>query len=162
MQLAAYQQMFPDSCFPTAKASVKEWRNRSGGKFLATSSGGQVTGFGAGRMSEYLDGKFTYSGGIFIDDPLKPDDAFSQVKREFVNERWDSTIKSRTNSTHTPVIVVMQRLHEVDFVGKLLADSEYNWHSLILPAILDDGKPTARPLFPSKHRYRQTKINYWL
>ena len=151
MQLAAYQKMFPDSCFPTAKASVKEWRNKSGGKFLATSSGGQVTGFGAGRMSEYLDDKFTYSGGIFIDDPLKPDDSFSQVKREFVNERWDSTIKSRTNSTHTPVIVVMQRLHEVDFVGKLLADSEYNWHSLILPAIIDDGKPTARPLFPNKH-----------
>lgn len=151
MQLKAYKKFFPKSCFPNAKASVKEWKNKSGGKFLATSAGGQVTGFGAGRVSEFEDNVFTYSGGIFIDDPLKPDDAFSTVKREFINSRWDSTIKSRTNSTHTPVIVVMQRLHEIDFVGKLLLDSEYNWHSLILPAIIDDGKPSARPLFPEKH-----------
>ena len=151
MQLKTYRQMFPDSVFRKAKVSVKEWVNVSGGMFVATSSGGQVTGSGGGLMTEYKDNFYTYSGAIFIDDPLKPDDAVSQVKREFVNERWDTTIKSRTNSTHTPVVVVMQRLHEIDFVGKLLSDSEYNWHVLTLPAIIDDGKPTARPLFPSKH-----------
>ena len=152
MQLPFYAKCFKDSCFTKAKVSVKEWVNRSGGKFLATSAGGQVTGFGAGRVGEIADdGTFKFSGAIYIDDPLKPDDAFSQVKREFVNERWDSTIKSRTNTTRTPVIIVMQRLHEADFVGKLLADSEYEWHRLILPAILDDGTPDARPLFPAKH-----------
>ena len=151
MQLPAYEKMFPMSKFTKSKVSVKEWSNASGGTFIATSSGGQVTGSGAGILNDTKDGSFSFFGALYIDDPLKPDDAFSQVKREFVNERWDTTIKSRTNSTNTPVIVVMQRLHEADFVGKLLADSEYDWHSLILPAIIDDGKETARPLFPSKH-----------
>ena len=153
MQLPFYNKLFKKSGFTKAKVSVRQWKNKSGGTYKAVSSGGQVTGFGAGRMGGEIDknGDFKFFGALYIDDPLKPDDAFSQVKREFVNERWDSTIKSRTNSTRTPVIVVMQRLHESDFVGKLLADSEYNWHRLILPAILDDGTPEARPLFPAKH-----------
>ena len=93
----------------------KKWFNEFGGGVYATASGGAITGFGAG----VADSK-TFSGAIIIDDPLKPDDAFSEVKRKAVNERYNNTIRSRVNDRDTPIIVIMQRLHEDDLSGYLL------------------------------------------
>ena len=98
-----------------------------------------------------------FGGAIIIDDPLKPDDAYSDPKRNGVNRRWDETIKSRFNSTKTPCIVIMQRLHEEDFCGTLLKDEEYNFRHLILPAIVDEGLPTERALWPQKHSLEALK-----
>jgi hypothetical protein len=111
-----------------------------------------VTGFGAGSLSnEMMAGKFQYSGAVFIDDPLKPDDASSDVERERVNGRWDTTIKSRLNAATTPAIVVMQRLHERDFAGNLLSDNELDWYHLVLPAILNEGTEQEEALWPQMH-----------
>lgn len=132
--------------------SRKLWRTNDDGEFYAISAGKGITGHGAGSLHEYTDdGGYIYSGGIFIDDPLKPDDAHSTVKRQTVNRRWDETIKSRRNSNRTPVVVIMQRLHEDDFCGHLLNDSEFTWDVLRLQALSDDGKA----LWPQKHTAKQ-------
>ncbi len=86
--------------------SKKKWFNEYGGGMYATASGGAITGFGAG-----VDGVEGFSGAILIDDPLKPDDAFSEIERSKVNNRYNNTIRSRTNTDNTPIIVIMQRLH---------------------------------------------------
>ena len=127
--------------------SKKKWFNEYGGGMYATAAAGQVTGFGAG-----VDGVDTFSGAILIDDPLKPDDAFSDIERGKVNNRYNNTIRSRTNTDDTPIIVIMQRLHEEDLSGFLLnGGSGEKWEHLCLPALDENNKP----LYPHKHTFEQ-------
>lgn len=119
--------------------SQKKWYTTDGGGVYATSSGGAITGFGAGS-----------GGAIIIDDPLKPDDALSDVRRSFINNRYNTTIRSRVNDRDVPIIVIMQRLHEEDLSGYLLdGGSGEQWHHLKLSALDDDNKP----LWPEKHSF---------
>ena len=137
--------------------SKKKWYTVDGGGVYATSAGGQVTGFGAGKVENddeeiddfmsYIETARGFGGAIVIDDPIKPDDADSDTIREKINNRFDSTIRSRTNSRKTPIIIVMQRLHPEDLSGYLLDVEASKWHVLSLPVIKDDG--TA--LWPFKH-----------
>lgn len=154
IQSEAFQKIFPEVVL--TKTADGAWKTSEGGCFLARSSGGQVTGYGAGKTNDFVDGN-GFGGCILIDDPLKPDDAVSDVKRQNINDRWDSTIKSRFNSTKTPCIVIMQRLHEDDFCAMLQRDTEYKFDVLTMPAILDEGKPTERALWPQKHTLAQLK-----
>ncbi len=109
-------------------------------------------------MDEWDGSVFTFSGCLLIDDPLKPDDASSDVLREGINKRWDETIKSRRNSSRTPTIVIMQRIHEKDFAGMLIKDdSEHKWTVRAMPALIDEGLPTERALWPAKHTLIQLR-----
>lgn len=149
-----------------------KWYTEDGGGVYATASGGQVTGFGAGQVEDEdkdieewiteLEKMQEFAGAIIIDDPVKPEDARSETKREAVNTRFDSTIRSRTNSRKTPIIVVMQRVHERDLTGYLLKTEPGVWGVLSLPAIKEDG--TA--LWEFKHNldelYHLRKINMYV
>lgn len=127
--------------------SKSKWFNEYGGGVYATSSGGAITGFGAG-VSESTE----FSGAIIIDDPLKPDDAFSEIKRKAINDRYNNTIRSRVNSRDTPIIVIMQRLHEDDMSGYLLdGGSGEEWHHLCLPALDENNNP----LWSDKHTFTE-------
>lgn len=148
----AYRLLFPRSTLSKELTAKAHWKTVAGGEFYATPSGGSVTGFGAGNMHETdSQGRFRFSGAILIDDPLKPDSAYSDVTREFINNRWHSTIKSRRNSpSTTPVIVIMQRIHEHDFTAMLVEDDDNEWTVLNLPALkIVDGKKVA--LWPRMH-----------
>lgn len=123
----------------------KKWFNESGGGVYATASGGAITGFGAGVAESEM-----FAGAIIIDDPLKPDDANSDAKRGAVNERYNSTIRSRVNDRETPIIVIMQRLHEEDLSGFLLnGGSGEEWDHLCLPALDEENNP----LWREKHSF---------
>lgn len=61
---------------------------------------------------------------------------------------FKNTIESRTNSPDTPIIVIMQRLHEEDLAGWLLGGGNgEEWEHVCLPAIGADDAP----LWPEKH-----------
>jgi len=152
-----FQQLWPDIHIRTNKDSKKAWATDQGGVFYATSAGGSVTGFGAGKIDDFI-GDNGFGGALIIDDPLKPDDATSDTKRNAVNRRWDETIKSRFNSSKTPCIVIMQRIHEDDFCGMLLEDEEYKFESLVLPAILNEGTKKEEALWPDKHSLKKLKL----
>jgi len=112
------------------------WRTDQGGGLLAKPAGGPITGFRAGLMEQ------GFTGALVIDDPLKPDDSFSPVKREAINKRWHSTFKSRLALESVPVIVIMQRLHVDDFSGFLLkGGAGCRWHHLLLPIRIDNAEP---------------------
>ena len=149
---AEFLALWPELGVRPSKDSKKAWETPQGGKFYATSAGGQVTGFGAGRMDDVdADGNFVFSGCLLIDDPLKPDDARSDAMREAINGRWDSTVKNRRNSARTPVICIMQRVHEHDYTGMLTKDTEFDWFVRTMAALIDEGRPTERALWPAKH-----------
>jgi predicted phage terminase large subunit-like protein len=146
IQSEAYQRLWKMELKKDAQ-SKKKWFNEFGGGMYATASGGAITGFGAG-----VDGVDGFGGAILIDDPLKPDDAFSEVERNKVNQRYNNTIRSRTNTDNTPIIVIMQRLHEDDLSGYLLGGgSGETWEHLCLPALNENNEP----LFPHKHTFEQ-------
>lgn len=111
------------------------WKTLQGGGLLAKPAGGPITGFRAGRMEP------GFTGALIIDDPLKPDDALSPVKRPAINARWHTTFKSRLAHEDVPVIVIMQRLHKEDFSGYLLTGgSGETWHHLWLPVEIDNSR----------------------
>ena len=91
---------------------------------------------GGGRFSESLSGGLTGRGAdyVIIDDPIKPSDARSEIMRDNVDQLYRETLASRLDDKKRGVsIVVMQRLHEEDLAGRLLAMG--GWTHLNLPAI---------------------------
>jgi predicted phage terminase large subunit-like protein len=136
-----YQAIFPGT--ELANDAKHHWKTTKGGVMYAAGAGGTLTGFGAGKDR---DG---FGGAIIIDDPHKADEARSDVVRQGVIDWFQNTLESRVNSpTKTPIILIMQRLHERDLAGWLLdGGNGEEWEHLCLPAIQPDG--TA--LWPEKH-----------
>lgn len=159
-----YQELFPYVKIKADSRAKNKWYTTQGGGVLARSSSGQVTGFGAGNVDdedeEFLNSKF--GGAIIIDDPIKPDDADSETLRNKVNQKFDTTIRNRVNSRNTPIIVIMQRLNELDLCGYLIDKEPDEWEVISLPCIKDDG--TA--LWEFKHTIDELeelkRINPWV
>lgn len=129
-------QLLPDS------SAKHEWRTTAGGIVYAAGAGGTITGYGAGK---HRDG---FAGALILDDPHKADEARSEVMRKNVIDWFQNTLESRKNSPNTPIILIMQRLHEEDLSGWLLKGGNgEKWDHVCLPAIRADG--TA--LWPEKH-----------
>ena len=129
-----YQDMWPMVLRDDSDSKAMWWTEQGGGVY-ASSAAGQVTGFRAGHME---DG---FQGALIIDDPVKPDDAYSETVRGGVNNRFNETIKSRLAVETTPMIVIMQRIHYHDLSGYLLrGGSGEMWHHLNLPVIIDNSQ----------------------
>jgi predicted phage terminase large subunit-like protein len=84
---------------------------------------------------------------LIFDDPLNPEQAISQVEREAVNLRFDTTFRSRINDPTKGVkIIIMQRLHELDLTGHVLARESSRWEHVSLPAVAPKDKSWKFPL----------------
>ncbi len=147
LQSTAYQEYFPLH-FKADRAAKHHWavtstEGGSEGGLYATSLGGQITGFRAGRLEE------GFSGAIIIDDPQKPDDVLSNVKREAATRKLLHTVKTRKAAEHTPMIVIMQRLHEQD-VSQFILDGglDMPFHHVCIPAI-------------TRQKGSRKEISYW-
>jgi predicted phage terminase large subunit-like protein len=130
-----YKDLFPYVKVKSDSKAKDKWYTTEGGGVLARSSAGQVTGFGAGAV-EHKE----FSGAIIIDDPIKPDDAISETLRDKINNKFETTIRSRINSIETPIIIIMQRLHENDLSGYLVGVEPGEWEVLSIP-VIDNGEP---------------------
>lgn len=141
VQHEAYTQVFP-GCRLGSDAKA-HWTTTAGGVMYATGAGGTITGFGAGKDRP------KFGGAIIIDDPHKPDEARSDVMRQGVIDWFQNTLESRQNAPgRTPIILIMQRLHERDLAGWLMAGGNgETWEHICLPAITDAGEA----LWPEKH-----------
>lgn len=131
-----YQKIFPEVTLKDDSQAKDHWKTTAGGKMYATGAGGTITGFGAGKMRE------CFGGAILLDDPHKATEARSQTMRNNVINWFTETMKSRRNKSTTPIIVIMQRLHEEDLTGFLLSGKDDDkWEHLCLPAINEQGEP---------------------
>jgi len=100
--------------------SRRSYGDDTRGQRRATSTGGTLTGIGG----DY----------IIIDDPIKADDAHSEVQRESAMRWFSGTVTSRFNDPKKGrMLLVAQRLHLEDLPGQLLG-SGY-WDLLELPMI---------------------------
>lgn len=116
-----YQDLFQGTRIDPRKDTEQEVRLTRRGMRFSTSVGGVMTGRGGDI--------------IIIDDPLKPEEAMSEARRNAVNDWFGSTLLSRLNQKKDgAIVIVTQRLHIDDLVGHV---SQYDdrWTILNLPAI---------------------------
>src|SRR5437899_3196220 len=81
MRSTLYHRLFSNTRISNAKDTELEFATTRGGNRLATSIGGTLTGRG-GNL-------------IVIDDPLKPQDAYSEAARENTKQWYSNTLLSR-------------------------------------------------------------------
>jgi predicted phage terminase large subunit-like protein len=123
MQAPWYQEVFPNTKLAASRVSASDFNTTKNGGRMAVSTGGGITGRGADIL--------------IIDDPLKPDDAPSDVIRNNVNTWFDGTAYTRLNSKKDgAIIIIMQRLHLDDLVG--YAIEKGGWEVINLPAIAEE------------------------
>lgn len=103
-----FRRLYPDVYLQAGRDAVSNYRTNGGGQRFSCSVGGSATGFHAHIIS--------------IDDPLNPKQAASDTELENANEWNDKTLTTRKVSKElTPLILIMQRLHEDDCSGHNLA-----------------------------------------
>lgn len=114
--------------------SAGEGRWRLGGSRYAASVGGAVTGMHAHVLN--------------VDDPLNPKKAASDTELKQTNHWMEQTLPTRkVDKKVTPLILVMQRLHEKDPTGQLLTKRDAGKKKIrliCLPGEIKDQKTAAK------------------
>jgi len=145
MQSEAYRRIFPWTALQDDSKAKDEFRTAQGGIVYSTGADGTITGYGASKMRD------TFGGAVIIDDPHKANDATSSIMRQNVIDWYQNTIASRLNKPDGPIIIIMQRLHEEDLSGWLLAGgSGEKWEHLVIPARKPDGSSFWPAQFPEE------------
>lgn len=143
MMHEVYREIFGHTSLADDSKAKDEFRTEQGGIVYATGAEGSITGYGAGKM------RATFGGAIVIDDPHKAGEASSAIMRQNVIDWFSTTMESRKNSPDTPIIVIMQRLHENDLAGWLLGGGNgEHWDHLCIPAVNDQGESFWPEQFP--------------
>lgn len=119
-----YKECFPEVRLRRDQAAKGHFATTAGGYRFATAVRGNVTG---------RHGHF-----IVVDDPVDPNQAFSETELESSNRWLQHTLPSRkVDKRVAPTFLIMQRLHEGDPTALFLARP--NCRFLCLPAELTDG-----------------------
>ncbi len=114
-----YKRVFPRTRLNPKKNSEGEFETMQRGYRLATSVGGTLTGRGG--------------DALIIDDPIKANDANSEVALKAASDWFRNTALSRLDDPKDSLIIAtMQRLHVDDLAGILI---EQGWPPLAIPAI---------------------------
>jgi predicted phage terminase large subunit-like protein len=119
-----YKEIYPKTKLVADQNQKNKFVTTKRGFRMATSVGGTITGDG---------GNF-----LIIDDPHNPKNIFSENVRKSTLNWYDQVFSSRLDDKKKGVILlVMQRLHQDDLTGYLLAKKSSEWENIIIPAIAD-------------------------
>ncbi|MBY3623894.1 phage terminase large subunit [Acinetobacter sp. CUI P1] len=132
-----FQSLWPVK-ISTSTDAKSSWKTTvdgyDAGHVYSASMGGQVTGRRAGTLAN--EG---FTGAIILDDPLKPEDAFSKSARKKANRKILNTVNSRKAKSDTPIILIMQRLHVEDPTNFVMTGNvPGEWEQISIPALIDD------------------------
>ncbi len=149
---APFRAFFPRVAVDPRDRAAEDWRTVQGGRYLATSVGGSMTGHGADLL--------------IVDDPHKDfEEAHSETQREKVWNWFTSTALTRLGPGGA-AIVIMTRWHPDDLVGRLtdpkktieareiLGPRWEPWEVVNLPAIAEENDPLGRPVGEALHPAR--------
>jgi predicted phage terminase large subunit-like protein len=122
-----------DIALVSDSAAAGRWELTTGGSYLAAGVGQAILGYRADL--------------VVIDDPIRSrEDAASETIRRSTWEWFSADLKTRLKPGGR-VILIQTRWHEDDLAGRVLAEMEKGgdeWHSLILPAVAEEGDPLGR------------------
>lgn len=120
-----YRKLFPEVCIRRDKSGKGFYGSTAGGERYVTSTGSAVTG--------------KHAHVIINDDPQNPKQAESEVLRQQATEFTKTLSTRKVNKKNTPTITIMQRLHEEDVTGYLLAKKADTIKHICLPAEVGDN-----------------------
>ena len=127
-----YRAVFPGTQIAAGGASLAEIRTTEKGYRLATTVEGPATGKGAHF--------------IIVDDPFKAAEAAPESVRNSVYDWFKGSLMTRFDKpAEGAMIVVQQRLHQDDLIGRLRDDG--GWEYLEMP-----GECVERQVFSRKRR----------
>jgi predicted phage terminase large subunit-like protein len=119
------------------KSTDMHLRTLQGGERYATTIGGAITGKGADF--------------IIVDDPMKYQDIGSEARRDDATN-WLFNLPTRLNNPNTGgILVIAQRLHEDDVIGRIL--DKGGWKPVILPLIAMQDEQ--HQIGPNRFHYRK-------
>lgn len=131
MASPCYTVAFPDA--QLEKATDMHLRTVQGGERYATTVGGAITGKGADF--------------IIVDDPMKFEDVGSESRRDDVAQ-WVFNLPTRLNNPNKGgILLIAQRLHPDDVVGRILELGGWEVVSLPLVATQDEKHERGLNLF---------------
>jgi len=131
-----FQEVYPELIMKRGKEGVTNFR------IVKIEDDGTIR-LGGGRFSSSISGTGTGFHGdlIIIDDPLNPKQAASTVELKNSIDWLDQTLPTRkTNKEVTPTILIMQRLHEGDPSGHLLAKKKTKVKHICLPGEINTSQ----------------------
>jgi predicted phage terminase large subunit-like protein len=134
LQSAWYQRLFGDR-FQLAgdRNQVAQYANNRRGQMVASSVGATVMGRGCDTA--------------IVDDPVSADQALSDAERSTANNWLDATLRSRLNDPATgAIIMVMQRLHQLDPTGFLLQQEPGMWNHIRIPLEAEEDEIWTFPI----------------
>ena len=134
LQSAWYQRLFGDR-FQLAgdRNQVSQYANNRRGQMVASSVGATVMGRGCDTA--------------ILDDPVSADQALSDTERSSTNNWIDGTLRSRLNDPPTGAIVlVMQRLHQLDPTGFVLEHEPELWTPVRFPLEAEEDETWTFPI----------------
>ena len=116
------------------------WKVVHGGSVVSAGAGGAIVGKGADI--------------IVMDDPIKNEvEASSRLFRDRMWDWWQTVIMTRLEPGGSAVIM-HQRWHEDDLIGRLLKEKDHPWVVLNFPAIAESGdilgRAEGQPLWPER------------
>ena len=136
-----FKRLFPELDIKQDKDTKSNFRivkHRSsgiveiGGNRYSTSVGGTLTGF--------------HGHILIVDDPLDPNRAVSETELKSANRWIDQTLSTRkVDKAVTPTILIMQRLHQNDPSGHILAKKKKNVRHICLPCEIRNYGKYLRP-----------------
>ena len=128
IQSDKFRALFPHIVIRKDKSGKQNYENTETGYRYATSTGATITGF--------------HAHVIINDDPVNPKQAESEPLRVQANEHTKTLSSRKVDKANTPVVTIMQRLHEEDVTGYMLKKKGENIRHICLPAEdCDDVKP---------------------
>jgi predicted phage terminase large subunit-like protein len=129
IQSDKYRMLFPNVVIRKDKSGKQNYENTETGYRYATSTGATITGF--------------HAHVIINDDPVNPKQAESEPLRIQANEHTKTLSSRKVDKANTPVVTIMQRLHEDDVTGYMLKKKGENIRHICLPAEdCNDVKPS--------------------
>jgi predicted phage terminase large subunit-like protein len=140
-----YRELFPDVWLAKDSQAAAGWHTNKGGEYFAIGVNGRVTGKGADIA--------------IVDDPHDEQQArqaeYSPEIFDGVYDWYTSGIRQRLQPGGA-IIIVMTRWSKRDLTGKVIdrmqsrgkGGSGDQWEVIELPAILDEGTPSERPMWP--------------
>ena len=135
-----FRELFPDIDIKRDKDTKSNFRLTymqdgemvRGGNRLSTSVGGTLTGF--------------HAHILIVDDPLDPNRSVSPVELKSTNRWMAQTLSTRkVDKAITPTILIMQRLHQDDPTGHILAKKKKNIKHISIPGEIRDFKDDVQP-----------------
>ena len=118
-----------------------QFNNDHQGRMIATSTGSGAEGKGGDTA--------------ILDDPMSSEQSLSDVERYGANRWVTNTLKQRLNNPATAaIIIIMQRLHELDTTGFVLSEEAGAWTQIVIPLVAEKDE---RWVFPISGRIHERK-----